>query len=416
MANSLREFGRIIETSASTGTGDLVLAGAVAGMRTFGSKFSNGQTAEVVISKDAEWEFARITYSSSGNSIARTQVRASTNGDAAVNWGAGDKTIRVISPGLSDLDDAGRAALLELAMTVSEITVASAATCDILGAASPRVAISGTATVTSLGTGTNKIRFVRATGAFTLTHNATSLILPGGSDIVCTAGDTFIVVSDGSSNARILSYQPANPIDGWAVGFTNVTSGTTTDLGAVASRNVTITGTATITGFGTVKAGVTRKCRVASAGLALTYNATSLILPGGSDIVCTAGDTFTAISLGSGNWIVTDFVPAASHWKRGNFNTLTIASGVLTLSYGGGFWRVANEAAAAADDVDTIDGLKTGEIVVLAPNNGGKVPTFKDGTGNLALAGDCALTSTTSTIMLIANNTGVLFEISRSIN
>lgn len=93
---------------------------------------------------------------------------------------------------------------------VAETTVASAATTDVLGSASEFVAVSGTATITSLGTGTNRKRFVRATGAFVLTHNATSLILPGGADITAASGDTFIVVGDASSNARILAFQRAS--------------------------------------------------------------------------------------------------------------------------------------------------------------------------------------------------------------
>lgn len=95
------------------------------------------------------------------------------------------------------------------AATTAEVTVASATTTDILGAASQYVAISGTSTITSLGTGANKIRFVRATGAFTLTHNATSLILPGGKDIVAASGDTFAAISDASSNVRVHNYQRA---------------------------------------------------------------------------------------------------------------------------------------------------------------------------------------------------------------
>jgi microcystin-dependent protein len=91
-----------------------------------------------------------------------------------------------------------------------EVTIASAATTNVLGANSEFVAISGTATITSLGTGANRKRFVRATGAFTLTHNATSLILPGGKNITAAAGDTFIVISDASSNARIHNYQRAS--------------------------------------------------------------------------------------------------------------------------------------------------------------------------------------------------------------
>ena len=95
------------------------------------------------------------------------------------------------------------------AATTAEVTVASATTTDILGAASQYVAISGTSTITSLGAGANKTRFVRATGAFTLTHNATSLILPGGKDIVAASGDTFAAISDASSNVRVHNYQRA---------------------------------------------------------------------------------------------------------------------------------------------------------------------------------------------------------------
>ena len=89
----------------------------------------------------------------------------------------------------------------------AEVTVASASTTDILGAASAFVAISGTTTITSFGTGTNRVRFVRFTGALTVTHNATSLILPTGANMTVAAGDCMVVISDGSSNARVYAYQ-----------------------------------------------------------------------------------------------------------------------------------------------------------------------------------------------------------------
>jgi hypothetical protein len=210
MANALKEFSRVAETSISTGTGAMTLAGALSGWRTFDSVLSNNQTVVVITVMGSDWEVALATYSTSTNSLARTQVYASTNSGSAVNWGGGTKTISILHPGFSDLDDAGRAALLEVMLSVSEVTVASASTCDILGAASPRVAISGTTTITSFGTGANKIRFVRFAGALTLTHNGTSLILPGAANIPTAAGDTCIVVSDGSSNARVIDYQRAS--------------------------------------------------------------------------------------------------------------------------------------------------------------------------------------------------------------
>lgn len=84
----------------------------------------------------------------------------------------------------------------------------------------------------------------------------------------------------------------------------NVASATTTDIGAASTRNVNITGTTTITGLGTATAGVMRWGRFAGI-LTLTHNATSLILPNaGSNITTAANDRFSAVSLGSGNWLV----------------------------------------------------------------------------------------------------------------
>lgn len=83
----------------------------------------------------------------------------------------------------------------------------------------------------------------------------------------------------------------------------DIASATTTDLGAVVGAYHDITGTTTITGFGTVSAGV-RKVLQFDGALTLTYNATSMILPGNADITTAAGDHLEAMSLGSGNWIV----------------------------------------------------------------------------------------------------------------
>jgi len=88
-----------------------------------------------------------------------------------------------------------------------EVLVASATTCDILGAGSEFIRISGTTTITSFGSAANQKRFVRATGAFKITHNASTLILPGAQDITTASGDTFIVISDASGNARVYAYQ-----------------------------------------------------------------------------------------------------------------------------------------------------------------------------------------------------------------
>lgn len=89
------------------------------------------------------------------------------------------------------------------------VTTASAASIDIGAAASNTVLVSGTASITSLGTiAAGAIRYLRATGAFTLTHNATSLILQGA-NITAAVGDVFRFESLGSGNWRMTGFQSA---------------------------------------------------------------------------------------------------------------------------------------------------------------------------------------------------------------
>ncbi len=102
--------------------------------------------------------------------------------------------------------------------SATEASITSASTADLLGSAALFNLITGTVTITSLGTGTNRFKIARFNGILTLTHNATSLILPGGANITTAAGDTMGVISDGSSNARVIWYQRAS---GAAVGAAN---------------------------------------------------------------------------------------------------------------------------------------------------------------------------------------------------
>lgn len=89
--------------------------------------------------------------------------------------------------------------------------VASATTCAIGAAASNYVRITGTTTITGLGTVASGVyRDVVFAGTLTLTYNATSLILPTAANITTAAGDTAGFVSDGSGNWRCLYYTRAS--------------------------------------------------------------------------------------------------------------------------------------------------------------------------------------------------------------
>lgn len=60
---------------------------------------------------------------------------------------------------------------------------------------------------------------------------------------------------------------------------------------------------------------------------------------------------------------------------------LTIASGVITAS--SSYHIVQSEGAAAADDLDTISGGITGDLLILRQVNASQIITIKNGTGNI---------------------------------
>lgn len=90
-----------------------------------------------------------------------------------------------------------------------------------------------------------------------------------------------------------------------------VASASTVDLGAQNSINVTISGTTTITSFGSTAVAGQVFLVTFSGALTLTYNATSLILPGAASITTAVGDTAIVQALGSGNYRVSNYAPAS---------------------------------------------------------------------------------------------------------
>lgn len=81
----------------------------------------------------------------------------------------------------------------------------------------------------------------------------------------------------------------------------DIASTSTTDLGAVEGLMHDVTGTTTISSFGTVRQGILKIVKF-EGQLTLTHNSTSLILPGGGNIITADGDVGIFISEGSGNW------------------------------------------------------------------------------------------------------------------
>ncbi|TBN49187.1 hypothetical protein [Pseudomonas sp. BGI-2] len=102
-------------------------------------------------------------------------------------------------------------ALLRDQNSTTPQTIASATLTDIGGATTNVIIISGTVTITGLGTAAAGVRrSVRFSGILVLTHNATSLVLPGAANITTAAGDCAEFRSLGSGNWVCTSFNAAS--------------------------------------------------------------------------------------------------------------------------------------------------------------------------------------------------------------
>lgn len=118
----------------------------------------------------------------------------------------------------------------------------------------------------------------------------------------------------------------------------DIASAATTDLGAIEGLSHDITGTTTITSFGTVREGILKIVKFEGA-LILTHNATSLILPGGASIATADGDIGIFISEGSGNWRCVTYFAAAE--GIGGFSTGDVKLTLKTVADTG--WVLMND-------------------------------------------------------------------------
>jgi hypothetical protein len=89
---------RVKETSTTTGTGTLTLAGAVTGFETFSSAIGNTNTTYYAIVNTTDGEFEVGLGTVGAGTLARTTVISSSNSDSAVDFAAGTKNVFVTLP------------------------------------------------------------------------------------------------------------------------------------------------------------------------------------------------------------------------------------------------------------------------------------------------------------------------------
>jgi hypothetical protein len=167
---------RVKETTTTTGTGTVTLLGASTGFQSFAA-VGNANTTYYTIADQtgSNWEVGIGTYTSSGTTLSRTTVLASSNSGSLVTFTAGTKDVFVTYPSSRSIYANG--------------TTLTASNSSILPVASGG---SGAATLTGVLKG-------NGTSAFTAATAGTDYVAPGTATTF-TALQTF---AGTSSNADI---------------------------------------------------------------------------------------------------------------------------------------------------------------------------------------------------------------------
>lgn len=218
---------------------------------------------QLVLDKVASTAIARIAFAIAGRTwgdFAQRSLTYTPTGGQAVTTET--MAVRAFPDGTTPTD----ALLFDLSNGTGDLrkgaaTMVAGSLVDLGSAPMGKVTITGGSgiSINSFGPGRHLERIVRFTDAgATLVHNATSLDLPGGANIVVRTGDRLHATSDGSGNWRVVGYHRA---DGTVL----------TGLGAQPASNVAITGGTISVGVASIYAGG----NAADAGGALGFGASA---------------------------------------------------------------------------------------------------------------------------------------------
>jgi len=176
---------------------------------------------------------------------------------------------------------------------------------------------------------------------------------------------------------------------------TTLASAATVDLNTATGNYLQISGTATINSFGTCPAGA--RFILMFQGIAtLTYNATSLIIPGLANKTTAAGDCCMIVSEGSGNWRIVGYFAISGGGGGGSVTAVTATSPLL--SSGGTAPDISIPQANGSTDgfLDSADWTTFN----------GKQDTLSAGTGISIISNVVANTAPDQTVSL-ASGTGI---------
>jgi hypothetical protein len=210
-------FDRVQETTATTGTGPITLAGAVAGFQSF-AVIGNGNTTYYAIVNGTDWEVGVGTYSTTGPSLARTTVLANSLGTTVAINLAGSSNVFVTYP-------AGKSVNLDASGNVSPL---GTITSGVWNGTTIPVAYGGTGVTASSGANSVVLRDANQNIAVNRVNQSNTTTTAAGGTTTLTAASSYIHTLVGTGGQTYTLPDATTLATGVAFLFNNIATGTLT--------------------------------------------------------------------------------------------------------------------------------------------------------------------------------------------
>jgi hypothetical protein len=240
---------RVQETTTTTGTGTITLAGAVTGFQSF-SVIGDANTTYYTIAAGSQFEVGIGTYTSSGTTLSRDTILESSNGGTAVDFSAGTKNVFVTYP-------AERALYTDASSNAIALGTPASATLTNASGLPLTTGVTGTLPIANGGTGSTSTTYASLTanvsGTLPVANGGTGQTSYTNGQLLIgnTTGNTLtkatltgtanqVVVTDGAGSITLATPQSigtASSVQFGSFGVGTAASGTTGEIRA--TNNVT---------------------------------------------------------------------------------------------------------------------------------------------------------------------------------
>jgi hypothetical protein len=365
---------RVQETTTTTGTGTITLAGAVSGYQSF-AVIGNGNTTYYTITSGSAWEVGIGTYTSAGTTLARTTILASSAAGAAITL-AGTSNVFADYP-------ADRAVSTDNTATLTNKTLS-------LEAYSTAATVTAGTNAQGQGPLTNDINIITTTAT-----NPSGVTLP-----TAFVGARITVINKGTNTVNIY------PASGAAIN----TSATNAAISCAQDASVTFVAISTTTwytvgGYSTLSPGYVPASQGGTgiSGVA-PFNSNGAVYVSTPNSLTTG--TLPTLAGGTGS----STTPTAGQIPIGNgtsytANTLTAGSGI-TITNGSGTVTIAASGGGGGGAVTLVGSYSASIYKGLPPFSLASLGTLTSGAGRFMIVLDGINVGSTASIGLVFGSSG----------